>query len=255
MDIQAAQQLLDKFKHLLAQPHTNTEEANNLLNKLKIGLTSIKGPQQAVLLLSRDVFENAVELSIKCKDIPSFERYIAQLKPYYYDFDSLIPPSQNKYQILGLNLLCLLAQNRIAEFHSELELIPLDQHHSKFIQHPLSLESWMMEGAFKKIWNDRAECAPQYVFFMDILINTIRNEIADCFQKAYEFLPKDDARRLLLFSSVDQLEDFAAEREWTESKGGYTFQNKANTQTKLEIPSMKLIHETLSYAKELERII
>lgn len=35
-----------------------------------------------------------------------------------------LPESSFKYQLLGLNLLCLLAQNRVAEFHTELELLP-----------------------------------------------------------------------------------------------------------------------------------
>ena len=35
-----------------------------------------------------------------------------------------MPPSQNEQLIAGLNLLRLLVQNRIAEFHTELELIP-----------------------------------------------------------------------------------------------------------------------------------
>ncbi|GMQ05894.1 hypothetical protein CsSME_00050721 [Camellia sinensis var. sinensis] len=34
-----------------------------------------------------------------------------------------LPPSPQEYPILGLNLLRLLVQNRIAEFHTELELL------------------------------------------------------------------------------------------------------------------------------------
>lgn len=33
--------------------------------------------------------------------------------------------SEYQYQLQGLNLLCLLAQSKIAEFHTELELIPV----------------------------------------------------------------------------------------------------------------------------------
>ena len=39
-------------------------------------------------------------------------------------FRSLMPPSQQEDILTGLNLLRLLVQNRIAEFHTELELIP-----------------------------------------------------------------------------------------------------------------------------------
>jgi hypothetical protein len=38
----------------------------------------------------------------------------------------MIPPSQTESLVLALNLLRLLVQNRIAEFHTDLELIPAE---------------------------------------------------------------------------------------------------------------------------------
>lgn len=38
------------------------------------------------LIIARDVLEIAVEYSVAKKDIPAFERYISQLKCYYYDY-------------------------------------------------------------------------------------------------------------------------------------------------------------------------
>ena len=35
----------------------------------------------------------------------------------------LLPPSEQEHAMLGLDLLRLLVQNRIAEFHTEIELI------------------------------------------------------------------------------------------------------------------------------------
>ena len=55
-----------------------------------------------------------------------FERYMAQLKTYYHDYDALLPESAFKYELLGLNLLCLLSKNKIADFHTELEQLPED---------------------------------------------------------------------------------------------------------------------------------
>jgi 26S proteasome regulatory subunit N12 len=37
-----------------------------------------------------------------------------------------MPPSENEFVIVALNLMRLLVQNRIAEFHTELELLPAD---------------------------------------------------------------------------------------------------------------------------------
>lgn len=51
-------------------------------------------------------------------DIPSFERYMAQLRCYYGDYNDSLPMSAYQYELTGLNLLSLLAQNRLAEFHT-----------------------------------------------------------------------------------------------------------------------------------------
>uniref|UniRef100_A0A0E0KV16 CSN8/PSMD8/EIF3K domain-containing protein n=1 Tax=Oryza punctata TaxID=4537 RepID=A0A0E0KV16_ORYPU len=52
------------------------------------------------------------------------ESFAALLDELKDGIDSgMIPPSPDEYPILGLNLFRLLAQNRIAEFHVELELL------------------------------------------------------------------------------------------------------------------------------------
>lgn len=56
------------------------------------------------------------------------------------------------YPLLGLNLLFLLSQNRVAEFHIELELLPIDKIlNNVYIQHPVSLEQYIMEGSYNKV--------------------------------------------------------------------------------------------------------
>lgn len=49
------------------------------------------------------------------------------------------------HQLLGLNLLFLLSQNRVAEFHTELERLPAkDIQTNVYIKHPVSLEQVRM---------------------------------------------------------------------------------------------------------------
>jgi hypothetical protein len=58
------------------------------------------------------------------------------------------------YPLLGLNLLRLLAQNRISEFHTQLELIEPEQIQSNiYIKHPVQLEQSIMEGRYNKVSN------------------------------------------------------------------------------------------------------
>ena len=87
--------------------------------------------------------------------------------------------------MLGLNLLCLLAQNRVAEFHTELERLPANEiDNNVYIRHPVSLEQNIMEGSYNKDLLAKGNVpAESYNFFLDILMDTVRNEIASCLDK------------------------------------------------------------------------
>lgn len=87
-----------------------------------------------------------------------------------------ISESPFKYQLIGLNLLCLLARNRLSEFHTELELLsPKLIQTNIYIRHPVSLEQYLMEGSYNKVFLSKGNVpSPSYNFFMDILLRTIR---------------------------------------------------------------------------------
>ncbi len=79
------------------------------------------------------------------------------LKTYYDEqFRSLIPDSQKMYTVIGLYMMYLLAYNKIAEYHTEIELIPLEAQHSNvFIRVPVSLEQHFVEGSYSKILSQK----------------------------------------------------------------------------------------------------
>lgn len=123
---------LDKCRELL-------DQLKLLLTKLSFLPTTNDFTKQD-LIISRDCLEIGAQISVASRDIPAFERYMSQLKTYYFDFRWVLyetiwktilivmfcfpvssddlPESAFKYQLLGLNLLCLLSQNRVAEFHT-----------------------------------------------------------------------------------------------------------------------------------------
>lgn len=77
-------------------------------------------------ILAREVYEYATFLSVEKNDIPEFETHMAVLKTFYdADFRRVIPDSQKMNAVLGLYLLYLLAFNKISEYHTEIELIPI----------------------------------------------------------------------------------------------------------------------------------
>lgn len=86
-----------------------------------------------------------------------------------------LPPSPQEYPILGLNLLRLLVQNRIAEFHTELELLSSSALENPCIKHAVELEQSFMEGAYNRVLSARQTVPHEtYVYFMDLLAKTVR---------------------------------------------------------------------------------
>lgn len=235
----------------------------SLIFRLQISLlkisyipTDVQASQQE-LVIARDVLEIGAEYSVATQNIQSFERYISQLKCYYYDYKNQMPESQNKYKLLGLNLLFLLSQNRVAEFHTELELLPCEIiKTNKFVQHPLALEQYLMEGRYNKLFvakgNAPAEC---YNFFLDILLDTVRNEIGACLEQAYERISIKEAGKRLNLSSADAVQRFGQTRKWTLGADGFYHFSSETPKAKEPIPSEELAEMAISYARELEMIV
>jgi 26S proteasome regulatory subunit N12 len=87
----------------------------------------------------------------------------------------MIPPSPDEYPILGLNLLRLLVDNKIADFHTELELLPLEALNHPCIKYVVDLEQSFMEGFYNRLSSARGEIPhDSYVYFMDHLAETVR---------------------------------------------------------------------------------
>jgi 26S proteasome regulatory subunit N12 len=95
---------------------------------------------------------------------------------------SALPPSKREFPLRGLNLIRLLTQNRIADFHTTLESLPLAADaiaDNPYISHPVNLERWLMEGSYSKVWSARGEApTEEYKYFVDSLMGTIRFVIA-----------------------------------------------------------------------------
>ena len=102
--------------------------------------------------------------------------YLWIIKEFHFFWSShRLPPSPQEYPILGLNLLRLLVQNRIAEFHTELELLSSTPLENPCIKHAVELEQSFMEGAYNRVLHARQTVPHEtYVYFMDLLAKTVR---------------------------------------------------------------------------------
>lgn len=125
--------------------------------------------------LSRTVFEIGAYTSIRLKDKTSFVNYIGYLQNFY----SLGQGGEHEPELTGLNLLRLLAENKIAEFHTQLEIIEATATsiaESEPVRFARGLEEWVMEGAYNRVWKagEGTGVSVYQKFFLDVLMDTIR---------------------------------------------------------------------------------
>jgi len=232
------------------------EKLKLLLLQLSFLPTKIDEADNKELVVARDTLEIGAQHAVLVRDIPGFERYMAQLQTYYHDYPtSKLPQSAFQYQLLGLNLLCLLSQNRVAEFHTELERLPAQEiKDNVYIKHPVSLEQYIMEGSYNKVLLAKGSVpAESYKYFIDILMATVRGEIASCLEKAYRDIGCRDAARML---SIDagEMGKYAEERGWATAGGRLRFKGAEEAEEQ-GVPSLELAGMAIAYAREMEQIV
>lgn len=204
--------------------------------------------------LACEIFEYAVLASINSGDKEQFQRYLASLHPYYTQYKL---KSQLKYQILGLNLLFLLVENRLADFHAELELMTEEEQQQPAISFCTQLDRHLMVGSYKEVMVEAASPPfNHYTFFLRSLLETVRVNIIECISASYKHLTLSGAREILMFSSLEETKSFISDMhpEW-KIEGEYIDVAGQTTSKSEEIPSLRLIEQTLTYATELERIV
>ncbi|EDW19714.1 26S proteasome non-ATPase regulatory subunit 8 [Drosophila mojavensis] len=247
----------------------NLAHCGQLLNSLKLEMVrsgyvdvedegEVNPQQKQELQRSRDMLEIAIEHSIKIKDNAAFERYMTQLKMYYFDYDKHLDSSQQMHKFMGLHLLYLLATNRIADFHIELERLPsalLLQ--NPFISPVLALENYFMEGRYNKILQAKKSMPSElYADFMDLLVSTAREEIASCMEKSYgKIAQKQAALRLGLKPGGHEMQALVKKRKWTLDEDGNFNYADLHMRQKEKVPAKDIAVHTLTYAQELEKIV
>ncbi|DAZ96159.1 TPA: hypothetical protein N0F65_009558 [Lagenidium giganteum] len=262
-------QVLEKEAEVLraAVDGNQTSQAKQQLAKLKIALTQLPSLPPCAAnaptatkerTLARHVLESATMLSILSEDIASFERNVLQLKVYYSSFEKELVPSPLQSAILGARLLQLLVENRMAEFHNELELIPEKGREEPNVAFGIKLEQYLMEGSYNKVLEARANVPNAFFkFFLSQLLQTVRENIAECAEIAYQCLELSDAQKMLMFDSAAELNAYMQSQkpEWTLRDNCIWFKAPGRSLGAADIPSLKLVGETLAIATELDRIV
>lgn len=289
MALEKAKGIFASFKGAFEAEPCDLNKCEELLAQLKLELFANLGNAGSdnaapdLKLLTRDALELACFLSIRRQELSTFERHVSQLKMYYSD--QQLKASEQKYPILGLYLLHLLASDRIGEFHTELELISVNDHDNIYIKAPIELERFIMEGNYSKVLEkQQAQDFPKmyYKYFMERLIETVRLKIGTSLERSYENLPAKEAANMLILNDIAALQEFAlkenerkAREEQDDAMGDFTpsmtrgapkglvrwevkdqklFFNRT-AEKPLELPAKDLMINTIGYATDLERIV
>ncbi|KAI5281222.1 regulatory particle non-ATPase [Ascosphaera aggregata] len=294
---QELKSLISKVREALAEKQPDT--ASHLLSQIKRQLllsstlipTSSTSPE--LIPLAREALELGALTAINQQDADGFRRYYQQLQPFYdmerheatsSGISELQLGSQSKKvnlgqsqrsKITGLYLLLLLSMGDNTMFHTVLEgliveaaLCQRDVEDDPYIKYPVELERSLMEGSYDKVWRDtKSERVPaeEFGLFSSILVGTIRNEIADCSEKAYPFLPMSNAKNLLFLDSEGAVIEFSKSRGWLLRDGKIYFPRPEDevsqaaqapaSEKSATWASGSIIANTLGYARHLETIV
>ncbi|GIK01346.1 regulatory particle non-ATPase [Aspergillus viridinutans] len=257
------------------------DAANNLLSRakrtllLQNALIPTPSTPSELIPLSREVLELGALASIRQTDAQGFTRYYQQLQPFY-DLERDITDSANvdarssqRSKITGLYLMLLLSMGDSTSFHTVLEgLVEEASLQGKrveddlYIKYPVDLERSLMEGSYDKVWREtNSERVPSedFALFSNVLVGTIRSEIADCSEKAYPSLPISNAKNLLFLDSEGAVIEFAQQRGWVLRDGRIYFpvepEAAARSEKDILVASSTVIENTIGYARELETIV
>lgn len=116
-----------------------------------------------------------------------------------------------------------------------------------------------MEGSYNKVFLAKNQIpSPYYMLFIDVLLNTIRIEIASCLEAAFDSVRIVDAARLLFLNNADDLKNFCSGRQWIMDGNGKSISfNKPQIADVLtaKVASKQIASQIIEYALELEKIV
>ena len=91
---------------------------------------------------------------------------------------------------------------------------------------------------------------------MDLLLDTVRDEIGGCLEKSYEKISIQEAAKRLNLRTKEDVQTFGGKRDWRLQKdGNYVFNNTKAAKPKEPLPSVELAEQAMFYARELEMIV
>lgn len=96
--------------------------------------------------------------------------------------------------------------------------------------------------------------AESFTFFINKLLDTIRDEIASCMEKAYEHISLKECAKMLQMDQKSTLK-YIATRNWSVGKDQIIHFRTTEKKEAEEIPTEELARMAITYAREMEQIV
>ena len=148
---------------------------------------------------ARDAFEYACLCHARQGSAAGFRLEFGGLR-YYYDesLSGILPESPKQPLLTGLYFLTLLIDNRIGEFHAELEQCAPEALSSVYIRPIIEIERHLMDGTFTKVVEARQTVPTNdYDVFLQKLIARVTQTIAEGIEASCQTIPLPAAQHLL----------------------------------------------------------
>lgn len=186
-----------------------------------------------------------------------FDRTFIQLKQYYL-IETVAKASKQRHHLMGLYLMYLLTENRLGDFHVEIELLSFDDLEDKYIKFPMTIEQLMMEGSYGEIIKLKSDQPNKtYSALMNKMEETVRNEIAASLECVHDEIPLKDALQKLNLNNADTLKQYAKTNDlkWTVDEKTNTL-HFAPTEVKAQkIDAAVSARDMLEFTSNIETIV
>jgi len=254
------QTLINDLLREFSKPSAPIEIVGNLLEQLlplllPLDLSAPDNPEM------RQVLEIACFHAAYTFDGSKFEKYFSMLLTNHYlvtgGYLEKGGSDKRGLSLIGMQLLNLLVTGRMNEFNLLLAKLPMHLlHSSSHLKFVLDLHEALMEGTFHRIIASKDNVpSPEYRWFIEGLMDRIRNEIATCLQAAFDRLPIKTTMDLLLLRSdeKDFFSGLCRVRGW-QGIGEEVLLNPGISDQPLltSLHPHSLLVNNLNYAKQLE---
>lgn len=258
----ASAKKLDAFVSEFEKNTANLAKCADMLADIKVSLLEesfLEPGAGADGEVARSVLEYGVYLAVKQRDTEAFERTMSQLRAYYADYADSLSPSPREAHIVSLHLLHVLTSESeyAAAFHMLLETLSPSLLGDEAVANVIELEQLLSDGRYANVIELTSQLSSGYeAYFANKLRAAVKSEMAACVGAAYNNMPVQTAKSLLMTESDAEFNDLVAQEGW-EVKDGVLNLDAGRTESQAadSIPSLRVIGDMLNYAKELERIV